>query len=165
MKRIGFVGLGHMGMGMSINLIKAGYTVTGYARDPKKKEYFAAHGGQLAENNREVGAASNVVFIMVMNAAQAREVIFGENGLIEGMQPGSTVIMTASIGQSASVALENELAEYNIHYIDCAVSGGPVGANAGTLTIMESAPKQLLDDCEDLMNAVGKRIIRCGEKA
>lgn len=165
MKRIGFVGLGNMGMGMALNLVKAGYVVTGLDLVEEKKRYFAAQGGAVASSNREVGENSDVVFVMVLNSAQARTVIFGADGLIEGLKPGSTVILTASVGQEGSAALGRELAERDIRFVDAAVSGGHEGANAGTLTIMEAAPEQVLDDCEDVMQVVGKRIIRCGAAA
>lgn len=165
MKRIGFVGLGNMGMGMALNLVKAGYQVTGLDLVKEKEKFFESHGGRIAGSNKEAGENSDVVFVMVLNDRQARSVIFGENGLIEGMEKGSVIILTASIGQAGSAALGQDLEKYGIHFVDAAVSGGKKGADEGTLTIMESASEAILDACEEVMQVIGKRIIRCGEHA
>lgn len=165
MKRIGLVGLGNMGMGMALNLVKAGYEVTGLDLVKEKEKFFAEHGGKIAENNKAVGEASDIVFVMVLNDKQARSVIFGDNGLVDGLKKGSVIILTASIGQAGSIALGADLEKADISFVDAAVSGGQKGADEGTLTIMESGPADVLDACEEVMNVVGKKIVRCGDHA
>lgn len=165
MKKIGFVGLGNMGMGMALNLVRAGYEVTGLDLVKEKEEFFEKHGGKIANNNKEVGKVSELVFVMVLNDRQARSVIFGEDGLIEGMGKGSILVLTASIGQASSAMLGRDLKNAGIYFVDAAVSGGQKGADEGTLTIMESASEEILDTCEEVMEVIGKKIIRCGEHA
>lgn len=160
--KIGFVGLGNMGMGMALNLVKAGYEVHGLDLVPEKTAHFQAHGGIAAETNCQVGQAADLVFVMVLNGKQAEAVLFGENGLSQGMGPGSIVVLTASVGQGASAALGKKLEGLGIHFVDAAVSGGQPAADAGTLTIMEAGPDQVLDACEPVLRVVGKKIIRCG---
>jgi len=164
-KKIGFIGLGNMGMGMALTLIKAGYEVYGLDLVESKKAFFKENGGIPLDTNRAVGEMTDLVFVMVLNGSQANAVIFGENGLAEGLKAGSTVVLTASVGQAASVALSKRLTEQGIHFVDAAVSGGKPAADAGTLTIMESGPQDVLDACEPVMQVIGKKIVRCGNRA
>ena len=101
---------------------------------------------------------------MVVNGDQAKSVAFGTNGLVEGMKPGSTAVLTATIGIKAAEEISNKLLEHGINLIDSAVSGGQAGANAGTLTLMASGKKQVYDDCLEVLNAIGKNINFVGEK-
>jgi len=162
MKKIGFVGLGDMGMGMAKNLLNAKYEVTGFDLNETRLGNFAKAGGKAAKNNAGVGKESDVVFVMVLNADQAKSVVFGENGLVETMKPGSCIINTATIGIKGIQDIEKQLKEKKIDLIDAAVSGGQSGANAGTLTMMVSSSKKVFDDCLDVLNVVGKDIYHVG---
>jgi len=164
MKNVGFIGVGDMGMGMAKNLLKAGFTVRAYDMNSTRLQNFANEGGIACKSSAEVGLDSDVVFIMVVNAAQAEAVSFGKNGLVEGMKPGSTVILTATIGIKGAEKIADKLMEHKINLIDSGVSGGQNGANAGTMTMMASGNKQVFDNCLDVMNAVGKDIYFVGEK-
>lgn len=163
MKTIAFVGLGNMGMGMAINLINAGYRVQGADINPKALEKLASVGGVPCASSAEAGQGAEVAFVMVANGAQAESVIFGENGLSETMAPGSTVILTATIGTKSAQIIEKKLDEKGILLIDSAVSGGQLGANSGTLTIMASGKKTTYENVLPEFQVVGKALYFVGE--
>lgn len=164
MKTIAFVGLGNMGFGMAKNLLDAGYPVQGSDINPKALERLNEAGGVGCSTAAEAGKGAEVAFVMVANAVQAESVIFGENGLTETMQPGSTIIITATIGIKGAQIIEQKLEEKGILFIDSAVSGGQVGANNGTLTIMASGKKSTYEGVKPEFEVVGKSLYFVGEK-
>ncbi len=164
MKKIGFVGLGDMGIGLTNNLLKNKFEVTGFdVRDERVKELVEL-GGKPAANCREVAENSDAVFVMVLNGKQVKEVILGENGLLEGLKPGATIIVTATINPSEIKELVIPLSEKGINLIDSPVSGGKSGADNGTLTMMTAAKKKVFDDCKPILEAVGQNIFHVGEE-
>ncbi len=164
MKRIGFVGLGDMGIGLTNNLLKNKFEVTGFdVRDERVKKLVEL-GGRPAANCREVAENSDAVFVMVLNGEQVKEVILGENGLLEGLKPGATIIVTATINPSEVKELVKPLSEKKINLIDSPVSAGKSGADNGTLTMMTAAKKEVFDDCKPILDAVGKSIFHVGEE-
>lgn len=164
MKTVGIVGIGDMGMGMAKNLLKEGYTVRGFDIDPVRLENFAKEGGVACANCAGVASGSDAVFVMVLNAAQANSVIFGDAGLSKSLRPGSTVILTATIGKKPVEEFAAKLADMGINMIDSGVSGGQFGAAAGTLTMMVAAKKEVFDANYPILDAVGKDIFHVGEK-
>jgi L-threonate 2-dehydrogenase len=165
-KTVGFVGLGNMGYGMAHNLIKAGFTVRGADIRDEPKQRLVADGGIAAATNAEVAQGADAVFVMVVNAEQARDVVYGTNGLIDTLRPGATVILTSTIGREQAQQIATVLADKGVHMIDSGVSGGLPGANAGTLTLMASGPKAVFDENLDVLRAVGDEdaIFHVGEE-
>jgi len=143
MKRIGFVGLGDMGIGLTNNLLKKGFEVTGFDIRKERTDELVRQGGKPADNCREVGENSDAVFVMVLNGKQVKDVVLGKDGLVEGLKPGSTIIVTATINPSEIRELEAPLSEQGIQLVDTPVSGGKSGADNGTLTMMVAAGKDV----------------------
>lgn len=162
--KCGVIGLGDMGSGIAKNLIKAGFETHGIDLDSARKRMFGAMGGTLAADIATVGKACDAVFVMVMQGAQAHEVILGENGLVANMASGSAVILSATIKPSEAQALGAGMAGSGIHLIDTPVSGGYPGAQSGTLTMMAAAPAAVLDQFAPVMEAVSANIHRVGTK-
>jgi 3-hydroxyisobutyrate dehydrogenase-like beta-hydroxyacid dehydrogenase len=100
MKTVGVIGIGDMGSGLAKNLIKNGYTVTGIDLLPERQKAFAEMGGLPAASAAEVGRASDVIYVMVMTGAQAKEVILGPDGVVANMNAGGAVILTATVHAS-----------------------------------------------------------------
>ena len=100
MAEVGLIGVGNMGMGMSRNILKAGHELTVYDVRPEPLEILAQEGARAATSPREVGAAADTVFIMVLNVEQVKAALLTEDGLLAGLKPGSTIICTATIGRS-----------------------------------------------------------------
>ena len=164
MKRVGVVGLGDMGSGLAKNLIANGFATSGYDLLDHRMSAFADMGGVLAHSAAEVGAQSDAVFVMVMNAAEVNDVVLGEQGLLSTMAKGGTVIISATINPAEIRALGDAMQGSGINLIDTPVSGGFPGAQGGTLTMMAAAPEAVLDDCAEVMQAVSASIHRVGDK-
>jgi len=164
MKKIGIVGLGDMGIGLARNLLKNKFEVTGYDVQEERLNQFVQSGGKQAVNCREVADKSDAVFVMVLNGQQVKEVVLGENGLLEGLKQGATVIVTATINPSEVKELETPLSEKGINLLDTPVSGGKSGADNGTLTMMVAAKSEVFKDCRNILEAVGENIYHVGEE-
>ncbi len=164
MRRVGFVGLGDMGMGMAKNLIKAGFPLTGFDLRGTRLSELEQHGGSPAASCRAVGEQSDTVFVMVLNGTQVNEVIFSDDGLAEGLAPGSTIVISATIHPSEVMALVRPMSELGIHLIDTPVSGGRSGAEEGTLTMMAAAKPEVLEANREVLDAVSKVVFHVGEE-
>ena len=164
MRRVGLIGLGDMGMGMAKNLLKSGFKLTGFdLRDTRLAE-LEQHGGAPAASCRAVGEKSDTVFVMVLNGNQVNEVIFGDEGLTEGLAPGSTIVISATIHPAEVRELEAPLTEMGIHLIDTPVSGGKSGAEDGALTMMAAAKPEVLEENREVLDAVSKIVFHVGEE-
>lgn len=164
MKNIGIVGLGNMGMGMAKNLVAKGFSVTGFDMSKETLAAFAKLGGQPVQNSAEVGAKVDMAFVMVVNAKQSNEVIAGQNGLLDTMKPGAVIIVTATIGSAAVKKIEALAKEKGVVVIDCPVSGGQKGADAGALTLMASGDKAVFGRCTGAFEAIAKNVNFVGEE-
>ncbi|HIG29370.1 MAG TPA: NAD(P)-dependent oxidoreductase [Verrucomicrobiales bacterium] len=164
MKRIGFIGLGDMGLAMSKNLIKAGFELTGYDLREERLEMLEEAGAKRATNPGAVGVDADAVFIMVMNGKQGEDVVLGEFGLVNTLPKGSTIILTATIEPSEVKSVSKKIHAAGIEMIDSPVSGGVNGSEAGTLTMMAAAKREIFDANQDVMGAVGKKIFHVGEE-
>jgi len=164
MRRVGIIGLGDMGMGMARNIIKGGFPLAGYdVREARLSELKQA-GGKRAISCREVGESSDAVFVMVLNGDQVKQAIFGADGLADGMKPGATIIVSATIHPSEVKELVAPAAEKGLHLIDTPVSGGKSGAEDGSLTLMTAATSDVLEENRGVLEAVSKAIFHVGEE-
>jgi len=164
MKKIGFVGLGDMGIGLAKNLLEKGFELTGFDLRKDRMDEMVRLGGKAAVNCREVGQNADTVFVMVLNGQQVKEVVLGKDGLVEGLNKGSTIVVTATIEPSEIKELVAPLSEAGINLVDSPVSGGKSGADNGTLTMMVSAKKSDFEDCKGILEAVGQNIFHVGEE-
>ena len=164
MKRIGIIGLGDMGLAMARNIIESGFPLTGFDLREERREQLEAAGGKSAGNAAEVGANADAVFVMVLNGQQVWTVVTGENGLLETMKPGSAIIVSATVEPAEIREVARAVADNGIDIIDSPVSGGLDGAQAGTLTLMAAARKEVLDAHTDVLKAVGESIFHVGQE-
>jgi len=160
--KAGVIGLGDMGSGLAKNLIVNGFETAGLDLAPARVAAFEALGGTPRTTAAEVGADSDAVFVMVMNGAQAGDVILGPDGLARAMAPGGAVILTATIKPHEAREIATALDGTGLHLIDSPVSGGYPGAQGGTLTMMAAAPGDVLDRFRPVMEAVSTTIHRVG---
>lgn len=159
--KAGVIGLGDMGSGIAKNLMKAGFDVTGLDLDAGRVAAFTDMGGNAATTAAEVGAASDAVFVMVMNGDQAKAVILGD-GLVSTMAKGGAVVLSATIKPREAKEIGAAMEGSGLHLIDTPVSGGFPGAQGGTLTMMAAAPDDVLDRFAPVMEAVSANIHRVG---
>ena len=161
MTRAGVVGIGDMGSGLAKNLIANGFETWGYDPDADRMRAFSELGGNAATSAGDVGRHADAVFVMVMTGAQAKAVILGEGGLRETMSQG-TILLTATIKRAEAQEIGAGLEGSGIALIDTPVSGGFPGAQGGTLTMMASAPAELLAEARPVMEAVSATIHHVG---
>lgn len=164
MKKVGFIGLGDMGIYMSHNLMKAGYPVNGYDMNEARVQQFAANGGQACGSSAEVAKNSDIVFIMVLNGDQVKTVMYGEHGLMESIRPDTKIIITATIGDKPMAEVAQKALKQQVQVVDCAVTGGQSGAANGNLTLMVAAPQKALDECMPILKIIGEKIVVAGER-
>tara|TARA_B100000686_G_scaffold341339_1_gene418598 strand:+ start:2037 stop:2945 length:909 start_codon:yes stop_codon:yes gene_type:complete len=157
--KIGFVGLGIMGAPMALNLLKAGYSLKVYNRsDRQEVEDVVAAGGERVATPKDAAAGSQVVITIVTDTPDMQEVILGVNGVIEGAVSGATVIDMSTVSPRATREVAAALSDKSVHMLDAPVSGGDVGAQQGTLSIMVGGEQKVFEDCIPVFEAMGKNI-------
>lgn len=154
--RVGFVGLGVMGLPMARNLARAGFGVSGWARRPEAVERGRAGGIEMRSSLAEVAAASDVVITMVTTSEDVVEVALGEGGLLESMAAGSVLVDMSTIAPEVSRRVAAVAASRGVGFLDAPVSGGSFGAEQGTLTIMAGGDPAVLERCRPVFAAVGE---------
>ena len=157
--RIGFVGLGIMGAPMALNLMKAGYALKVYNRSdrPPVQEVVDA-GAERVATPGEATAGSDVVITMVTDTPDVQEVILGENGIIHTALTGTTVIDMSTVSPRVTQEIAAELENKGVKMLDAPVSGGDVGAQNATLSIMVGGNREVFDECLPIFEAMGKNI-------
>ncbi|MGI9477459.1 MAG: NAD(P)-dependent oxidoreductase, partial [Hyphomicrobiaceae bacterium] len=154
MQKIGFVGLGAMGAAMAQQLVAKQYKVTGYDLNAAAVETLAAAGGHAAASVAQAADGAEALIVMVVNADQAENVLFEAGGLAALADDAPVIVCsTCSPERAAEMATRCEAAGHT--FVDAPVSGGIVGAEAGTLTIMAAAPKPAYAKVEGVLKAMG----------
>lgn len=161
-KRVGFIGLGIMGAPMAANLLKAGFELTVWNRSPSRTKPLLKAGARGEESPAKVAAASEVTLSCVTNSGDVEEVALGPEGVIHGAKPGSVYIDCSTISPDTARKVARELAERQVSMLDAPVSGGDVGAIAGTLAIMAGGEAAVFERCLPVLQAMGKTIVHVG---
>ena len=161
-KTIGFIGVGTMGKPMSLNLIKAGYSLIAYDINPKPLEELKEKGAAIGQSSKEVASQSNIIITMLPKSEDVEKAILGENGVIEGVKSNCIIIDMSTIDPSVSRRMAQLFLSRNIKMLDAPVSGGQMGAEAGTLSIMVGGDEDIFHECMDIFKAMGKNIFYCG---
>lgn len=162
-ERIGFIGLGIMGEPMCRNLMKAGYACTVNTRTRSRAERLLSEGAVWSDTPKDTAEQSDVIITIVTDTPDVEKVILGENGIIEGIRPGSVVIDMSTISPSATRTMAAALEEKGADMLDAPVSGGDTGAIAGTLSIMVGGKQDAFDRCLPVFEAMGKSINLIGD--
>jgi L-threonate 2-dehydrogenase len=163
-RRIGFIGLGAMGFGMATQLLARGFQVAAVDSRSEVKDRWVGAGGTWCDSPASAGINSEAAIVMVVNSEQVDLVLFGGKGVLKSLAKGSVVIVTSTVSPSYSQALGNRLAEAGYLYLDAPVSGGVVGAESGSLSIMVSGSTPAFEAGEPLLKAMASRIYRIGEE-
>ena len=163
--KVGLIGLGVMGYGMALNLIKAGYTLVACDVNKERIKMIPDQDKVIAVDHPcEVLEHTNTVITMLPNSPHVLEVLEGEQGLLSGAIPEDLfVIDMSSISPDVTKEIGKKLEEKGVKFLDGPVSGGQSGAMNGALTIMVGGKAEDLEDAMPLFQAVGKNIIHCGE--
>jgi len=156
--RLGFVGLGHMGVPMTARLADAGHDVRGFDVDPAARARATA---ATADSLAEAASGAEVVVLMLASSAVVRQVVL-DDGLLDVLDPGALVVDMGSSDPTQTRELAAAAASRGFGYVDAPVSGAVVGAEAGTLTIMFGGTAEELARCEPFFASLGKKIVHAG---
>ena len=164
-KTLGVIGLGSMGMGAALSALRAGVPTWGCDPRPEAREHFAQAGGRATATPADLAAHCDVVLVLVVNAAQTEDVLFGPHGLAATLHPGSVVIASATVDPALPPQWENRLADQGIHFIDGPVSGGAKKAAEGQMTIMASGKPEAFEAASPLLDAFAGKVYRLADRA
>jgi len=163
MAKLGFIGLGIMGKPMADHLLAAGHTVHVYNRSSGPVRELASKGAVACSSSKEVAQKSDVLFIMVPDTPDVEAVLFGKDGVVEGVRSGSIVVDMSSISPIATKELAKKLDALSVKMLDAPVSGGQVGAENATLSIMVGGHPEVFKQVEPYFEIMGKNIIHVGD--
>lgn len=163
MANIAFIGLGHMGFPMALNLLKAGHLVTGFDIMPQVIEAFVKEGGHTGQDIPSTIEKADIVITMLPEGKHVRSVFEGPQGIFAHLKPGTLVAECSTIDIETSRLIHKEAANKGILLIDAPVSGGVTGAIAGTITFMIGGKKEDFEACRPFLEIMGKTLIYCGE--
>jgi len=162
MARIGFIGLGNMGLPMAQNLIKAGHQVEGVDVTPTATDNLKAAGGAVAQTAKIAAARADVIVTMLPAGQQVRDVYLGPGGIVENAKAGTLLIDCSTIDVETARAVAAAAEEKGHLMLDAPVSGGVGGATAGTLTFMVGGSEQAYVRGEPILQQMGKTIVHAG---
>jgi 2-hydroxy-3-oxopropionate reductase len=162
-KTVGYIGLGLMGASMARNLLKVGYPLVVHNRSREIVRQLVSEGAQEAFSPEEVASRVDVVFTNLPDSPDVEQVVLGPDGIIEGVHQGLIWVDNSTIKPEVSRHIASELGKAGVRSLDAPVSGGDIGARAGTLTIMVGGPEDAFEEVMPLLQAMGKTITHIGE--
>ena len=164
MQRLGFVGLGAMGSPMAGRLAEAGFELKVFDVVAERARPLVELGAESAASPKEAAEGSDALVLMVANAAQASDVLFGEGGVAEALPEGAAVVVMSTIGPEAVRDLTDALADRGLQTLDAPVSGGVARAEKGDLLIMAGGPQDLFEELRPVLEAMGSSVVHCGPR-
>ncbi|MEJ7559593.1 MAG: NAD(P)-dependent oxidoreductase [Pedobacter sp.] len=160
---IGWIGLGTMGIPMANSLIKDGYELTVYNRNPGKTQTLKQQGAAVAESPADLIARVDIVIIMVTDDKAVREIFQGENGLLSAQAQGKTIINMSTVSPEIAIEMEALCTTQGNHYLDAPVSGSVKQATEATLVIIAGGNSAVFEEVKPVLESIGKLAIRFGE--
>lgn len=160
---IGFIGLGLMGRPMSLNLKRAGAQLVIFNRNRRVVDELAALGMTSADSPRALARQAPIVLIMVADTPAVEQVLLGENGVVHGVQKGGLVIDMGTTEVMATRSFAERIRAQSVEYLDAPVSGGTVGAEAGSLAIMVGGSEAAFARARPIFEALGENITHVGD--
>jgi 3-hydroxyisobutyrate dehydrogenase len=164
MTAIGFIGLGSMGLPMARNLVTGGFEVTGFDLRAEARNALVEAGGKAADTAAAACAGADMAVLMVVNIAQARDVLFA-GGVLDALAPGGAILLMSTCPPAAVAEVSAEVEARGFAFVDAPVSGGVVGATAGSLTIMVGAGEDALARARPALDAMGAKVVHVGKDA
>ena len=159
---IGFIGLGNMGYGMASNILKAKHNLTVHDLRSSTMDKLVASGAKAGKNASEVAANCEIVFTSLPGPNEIDTAVRGEYGIGSAIQPNSIYIDVSTNSLKLTRELEEYISSLGAHMLDCPVSGGPSGAEKGTLALMVGGHKDVYDRAFDILNIIGEKITYTG---
>ena len=163
MAELGFIGLGIMGKPMAKHLVEAGHTVHVCDLVEESVKHLCSAGGKACTCCREVAQKSEIIFIMVPDTPDVEAALFGPEGVADGLKKGAIVVDMSSISPIATKEFAKKLAAMGVEMLDAPVSGGQVGAENATLSIMVGGPVEVFNKVKPYFERMGKNIVHIGD--
>jgi len=163
LRKIGFIGLGIMGKPMAKNLLKAGYPLIVYDIVKEAVDELITAGAEQGSSPKDIAQKVDLIITMLPNSPQVKDVVLGENGIIEGVKSGTIVVDMSSIAPLASQEIAGKLREAGAVMLDAPVSGGEPKAIDGTLSIMVGGPEDAFKQVEDVLKIMGSSAVLIGD--
>lgn len=163
--KVAVIGLGTMGLGAARNLVAKGHEVTGCDVRAEPRAALEQAGGRTVAKPGEIPVDTEAVLLLVVNAAQEREVLFGPAGCAARLTRGTVVICSATVAPDAARGLEAEITAAGLLMLDAPVSGGQAGAEAGTMTVMGAGAPEAFARAEPVLAAIAAKVFRLGDQA
>lgn len=157
-------GLGAMGYGMALSLLRNDIKTYGFDVMPERMEQFQSEGGQQGSIHSAINEAS-IVVVAVLNADQTEDVLFGASGVVQHLNKGSVVIACATVAPEFAKTMEKRCAEHGVAYLDAPISGGSAKAASGELSIMASGAKEAFSIAKPALDACARTVFELGEAA
>ena len=161
--RVGFIGIGQMGKGQALNLVKAGFELTVHDIAESAVRVLVKAGAKSAHSAKEVAQMSEVVFTCLPTVEAMEEVILGENGILAGAKEGDILIDTGTTDLKFIKKFVAAATAKGVKMLDAPVAGGVTGSNAGTLTVMVGGDKEAFRQSLNILNAIGKHVFHVGD--
>jgi 2-hydroxy-3-oxopropionate reductase len=163
MAELGFIGLGIMGKPMAKHLVDAGHTVHVCDLVEESVRHLCSVGGKACTCCREVAQKAEIIFIMVPDTPDVEAALFGPDGVADGLKKGAIVVDMSSISPIATKEFAKKLAAMGVEMLDAPVSGGQVGAENATLSIMVGGPVEVFNKVKPYFELMGKNIVHIGD--
>jgi 3-hydroxyisobutyrate dehydrogenase len=159
-----FLGLGVMGGHMAANLAKSGYSVNAWNRTPNRPgiKIAASGGANMVSSINEAIESADVICVCVGDVPDVEEVVLGKNGVVRSAKPGAIIIDFSTIGPEAVRRISSQVQSRQLSFLDAPISGGDIGAEKGTLTIMVGGDREAFETCKPILETMGKTIFYCG---
>src|ERR671918_3188873 len=161
--KLGFIGLGAMGAPMATNLLEAGHELAVWNRSPERVDTLVEAGARRADTPADAASGTRATILMVTNAEAVQEVLFGEQGVVEGLPTGATVINMGTIGAVATTRIAEKLDDLGFRMLDAPVTVSTPVAEAGELNIMVGGDEQTFKEFEPVLEGMGENISHLGE--
>lgn len=161
--KVGFIGLGIMGRPMALNVLKGGHSLVVWARRRESMAPLLEAGAIAASCPAELAGQVDMVISMVADAPDVREVLLGHNGVSQGAGPGLLAVDMSTVSPGAVRGIGRDLKSAGLEFADAPVSGGEVGAIAGTLSIMVGASDKAFESALPVLQCMGKNVVHVGE--
>jgi len=162
-QKVGFIGLGEMGKWMAINLARAGFPLTVYDIRPGPVKELVAKGAEAAKNPAEVARKTSCIFMSLPDTEKVQEVVFGKNGLSDGLSPATVVVDLSTIHYLATLKIAEDLSARGVTFIDAPVSGMEERAKDATLTIMVGGDPATVDKIRPMLDVIGNNVVYMGK--
>lgn len=163
MLKVGYIGLGLMGKPIALNIMKNGFPLIVHNRSQSAVDELVSKGAIRASSPEEVAKQVDVVFTNLPDSPDVEKVILGEHGILAGAQKGLIVVDNSTIKPAVARMISEKLKEKGVHSLDAPVSGGEIGAQNGTLTIMVGGSPSVLETVMPIFKAMGKTVTHVGD--